>query len=102
MEGAFASIHRGAAEWWLHSWGSQMDLVKGMETGRVPFFFLTHRSSTVSQGSEARIVVFFPQEEGSTLRLSSSEEVNVEDPLLPRLCARFGQSFSIPYVGVRT
>ena len=84
-EGAFASVPRGAgpasaeAERRLHSWGSQVDLVEGMETGQSLSPSTSARSGTQSLESEARSAVPSTQGEGSTLRLSSSEEeVDVE------------------------
>ncbi|KAI2659093.1 Transposon Ty3-G Gag-Pol polyprotein [Labeo rohita] len=68
-EGAFTSAPRGSgpasaeAERALHSWGSQLDLLEGMETG-VPL-------SSASPGRSAA-------RSGSTVRLSSSEGGEVE------------------------
>lgn len=83
-EGAFASVPRGAgpasaeAERQLHSWGSQVDLTEGMETGESLSPSTSARSGAQSLESEARSAVPSTQGEGSTLRLSSSEEVDVE------------------------
>ncbi len=62
----------------LHSWGSQLDLVEGMETGESLSSSSPARSTAGSLGSEARSAVSSPQGEGSVLLLSSSEEVDVE------------------------
>ncbi len=52
------------------------------------------RSSARSLGSEACPAVSTPQREGSTLRLSSSEEVNVKDiNKLVKLQAQFAQAY---------
>ncbi len=59
-EGVFASAPHGAgpasteAERWLHSWGSQLDLAEGMETGRSLSLSSPARSTARSLGSEAR------------------------------------------------
>ncbi|KAI2663377.1 Transposon Ty3-G Gag-Pol polyprotein [Labeo rohita] len=78
-EGAFTSAPRGSgpasaeAERALHSWGSQLDLLEGMETG-VPLSSASPgRSAARSAGSEARTAVSSPRGSGSTVRLSSSE-----------------------------
>ncbi|KAI2654754.1 Transposon Ty3-G Gag-Pol polyprotein [Labeo rohita] len=83
-EGAFTSVPRGSgpasaeAEQRLHSWGSQLDLLEGMETGE-PLSLSSHgRSGARSQGSEARSAATSPQGTASTLRISSSEEVESE------------------------
>ncbi len=84
-EGDFTGVPRGAspafaeAEQRLHPWESQMDQVEGMKTGESPSSSFPIRSSARSLGSEARPVVSSPRREGSMLRLSSSEEVDVED-----------------------
>ncbi len=76
----FASVPRGAgpasaeAERRLHSWGSQLDLAEGMETGRSLSSSSPARSIPHSLGSEARSAVASPQRAGSALLLSSSEE----------------------------
>ncbi|KAL0201381.1 hypothetical protein M9458_004568, partial [Cirrhinus mrigala] len=68
-EGAFTSVPRGSGpastevERQLHSWGSQLDWLEGMETG------------ARSLGSEARSAVSSPRGMGLTLRISSSEEI---------------------------
>ncbi len=83
-EGVFSSVPRVAgpasaeAERRLHSWGSQLDLVKGMEMGKSISSSLPTRSSTRSLGSKARSAVSSSRGEGSTLHLSSSSEVDVE------------------------
>ncbi|KAI2655577.1 Transposon Ty3-G Gag-Pol polyprotein [Labeo rohita] len=83
-EGAFKSVPRGSgpasaeAERALHSWGSQLDLLEGMETG-VPLSSASpSRSAARSAGSEARTAVSSPRGSGSTVRLSSSEGAEVE------------------------
>ncbi|KAI2646175.1 Transposon Ty3-G Gag-Pol polyprotein [Labeo rohita] len=90
-EGAFTSVPQGAgpasaeAERALHSWGSQMDLLEGMETGDPLSPSLPDRSDARSEGSEARTAATSSQGTGSSLHLSSSEEGNlesaVEEPL---------------------
>ncbi|MCI4395880.1 hypothetical protein PGIGA_G00197280 [Pangasianodon gigas] len=83
-EGAFTRVPRGAgpasaeAERRLRSWGSQMDLAERMETGESLSPSSPTRSIVCSLGSEARSVVSSPRGVGSALRLSSSEEVDVE------------------------
>ncbi|KAL0201659.1 hypothetical protein M9458_004846, partial [Cirrhinus mrigala] len=73
-EGDFTSVPCGSgpasaeAERRLHSWGSQLDLAEGMETGDPLSPSSPSRSVARSAGSEAR----------STFHLSSSEEVDVE------------------------
>ncbi|KAI2645311.1 Transposon Ty3-G Gag-Pol polyprotein [Labeo rohita] len=83
-EGAFKSVPRGPgpasaeAERALHSWGSQLDLLEGMETG-VPLSSPSpSRSAARSAGSEARTAVTSPRGSGSTVRLSSSEGAESE------------------------
>ncbi|KAK2869830.1 hypothetical protein Q8A67_024222 [Cirrhinus molitorella] len=61
----------------LLSWGSQVDLVEGSETGSSLSQSLTARSTVPSQGSEARAAVSSPPREDPALHLSSSEEVDV-------------------------
>ncbi|KAI2647309.1 Transposon Ty3-G Gag-Pol polyprotein [Labeo rohita] len=86
-EGAFTSVPQGVgpasveAERALHSWGSQLDLLEGMETGDPLSPSLTGRSVARSEGSEARTVVTSPQGAGSSLLLSSSEEVDLESAI---------------------
>ncbi|KAL0151772.1 hypothetical protein M9458_052923 [Cirrhinus mrigala] len=81
VDGAFASVPRGAgpaateADRRLHSWGSQLDLMEGMETGD-PLSPSQHRSVSAS-GTEAPLVVTFPRDQPSTRHSSSSEEVDV-------------------------
>ena len=83
-EGALTSVPRGAgpasaeAERRLRSWGSQMDLAEGMETGPSLSPSSPSRSSVPSLGSEARSAVSSPRGADSALHLSSSEEVDVE------------------------
>ncbi|KAL0183577.1 hypothetical protein M9458_019273, partial [Cirrhinus mrigala] len=83
-EGAFTSVPRGSgpasaeAERRLHSWGSQLDLLEGMETGDPLSPSSPSRSGARSQGSEARSAATSPQGTASTLRISSSEEVESE------------------------
>ncbi|KAL0176406.1 hypothetical protein M9458_028736, partial [Cirrhinus mrigala] len=62
----------------LHSWGSQLDLLEGMETGDPLSPSSPRRSAARSMGSEARSAVSSPQGTGSTLRISSSKEVDIE------------------------
>ena len=82
--GAFSSIPRGAgpafaeAERQLHSWGSQLDLVEGMQTGESLSSSSPARSSVRSLGSEARLGATSPREADAALRLSASEEVDEE------------------------
>ncbi len=81
-EGDFTSVPRSAgpafaeAEQRLRPRESQMDQVEGMKSLSSSFPI---RSSARSLGSEARPAVSSPRKEGSMLRLSSSEEVDVED-----------------------
>ncbi len=83
-EGVFASAPRSAgpasaeAERQLHSWGSQLDLAEGMETGRSLSSSSPARSTARSLGSEARSAVSSPQRAGSAFHLSPSEEEDVE------------------------
>ncbi len=67
------------AERWLRSWESQMDQVEGTKTGESLSSSFLIRSNARSRGSEARPAVPSPRREGSTLRLPSSVEVDVED-----------------------
>ncbi|KAL0157243.1 hypothetical protein M9458_048489, partial [Cirrhinus mrigala] len=84
-EGAFTSVPRGSGpasaevERRVHSWGSQLDLLEGMETGDPLSPSSPSRSAARSMGSEAHSAVSSPQGTGSTLHLSSSEEVDVEN-----------------------
>ncbi len=64
-------------EWQLQSWGSQMDLIEGLETVWSLSMNPTTRSSALSQGSKARFTVSSPQSESSVLHPSSSEEVDM-------------------------
>ncbi len=83
-EGVFASAPRGAgpasaeAERWLHSWGSQMDLAEGLETGKPLSLSSPARSTARSLGSEARSADSSPQRAGPVFHLSPSEEEDVE------------------------
>ncbi|KAL0151133.1 hypothetical protein M9458_053646 [Cirrhinus mrigala] len=83
-EGAFTSVPRGSgpasaeAERRLHSWGSQLDLLEGMETGDPLSPASPSRSVARSAGTEARSAVSSPRGTSSTLRLSSSEEADIE------------------------
>ncbi|KAI2645589.1 Thromboxane-A synthase [Labeo rohita] len=85
-EGAFTTVPRGSspasaeAERWLHSWGSQLDLLEGMETGEPLSPSSPGRSRARSQGSEAHSVATSSQGTASMLRISSSEEVESELP----------------------
>ncbi|KAI2660031.1 ORF V: Enzymatic polyprotein [Labeo rohita] len=78
-EGAFTSVPRGSgpasaeAERQLHSWGSQLDLLEGMETGEPLSPSSPGGSGAHSQGSEARSAATSPPS-----RISSSEEVESE------------------------
>ncbi len=69
-EGVFASALHGAgpasaeAERQLHSWGSQLDLAEGMETGGSLSLSSPARSTARSLVSEARSAFFFPSEGG--------------------------------------
>ncbi|KAI2646369.1 Transposon Ty3-G Gag-Pol polyprotein [Labeo rohita] len=82
-EGSFISVPRGSgpasaeAERRLHSWGSQLDLVEGMETGDPLSSASPTRSAARPSGSEARTAVSSPRGSASTLAISSSEEVDV-------------------------
>ncbi|KAL0155903.1 hypothetical protein M9458_050166, partial [Cirrhinus mrigala] len=86
-EGAFTSVPRSAGpasaevEQLLHSWGSQFYLLEGMETGDPLSPSSPGRSVARSVGSEATS----PHGTGSSLHLSSSEEIDlesaVEEPL---------------------
>ncbi|KAI2657343.1 Transposon Ty3-G Gag-Pol polyprotein [Labeo rohita] len=83
VEGAFTSVpHRSGpasaeAERRLQSWGSQLDLVEGMETGDPLSPASPTRSAARPSGSEARAAVSSPRGSASTLPISSSEEVDV-------------------------
>ncbi len=83
-EGVFASAPRGAgpasaeAERWLRSWGSQMDLAEGLETGKPLSLSSPARSTARSLGSEARSADSSPQRAGPVFHLSPSEEEDVE------------------------
>ncbi len=83
-EGVFASAPHGAgpasaeAERQLHSWGSQLDLAEGMETGGSLSLSSPARSTARSLGSEARSAVSSPQRACSAFHLSPSEEEDVE------------------------
>ncbi|KAI2652819.1 Transposon Ty3-G Gag-Pol polyprotein [Labeo rohita] len=82
--GAFSSVPRGSgpasaeAGRRLHSWGSQLDLAEGMETGNPLSPASPARSPARSLGAEARAADSSPRGTGSTLPISSSEEVDVE------------------------
>ncbi|KAI2662393.1 hypothetical protein H4Q32_001228 [Labeo rohita] len=86
-EGAFTSVPQGVgpaaveAERALHSWGSQLDLLEGMETGDPLSPSLPGRSDARSEGSEARTAATSSQGAGSSLLLSSSEEVDLESAI---------------------
>ncbi|KAL0189459.1 hypothetical protein M9458_016558, partial [Cirrhinus mrigala] len=81
-DGAFTSVPRGSgpvsseAERRLHLWGWQLDLLDGMETGDPLSPSSPGKSAARSVGSEARSAVSSPHGTGSTLHLSSSEEVD--------------------------
>ncbi|KAL0161370.1 hypothetical protein M9458_045095, partial [Cirrhinus mrigala] len=82
--GAFSSVPRGSgpasaeAGRRLHSWGSQLDLAEGMETGNPLSPASPARSPACPLGAEARAADSSPRGTGSTLPISSSEEVDVE------------------------
>ncbi|KAL0195548.1 hypothetical protein M9458_009120, partial [Cirrhinus mrigala] len=84
-EGSFTSVPQGAgpasaeAERVLHSWGSQLDLLEGMETGDPLSPSSPSRSAAHSVGSEARSAATSSQGAGSSLLLSSSGEGDLED-----------------------
>ncbi len=84
-EGAFTSVPCGPspafaeAEQRLCLLESQMDQVGGMEMGEPLSSSFPTRSSAHSLGSEACPAVSSPRREGSTLCLSSSEEVDVDE-----------------------
>ncbi|KAL0165880.1 hypothetical protein M9458_037724, partial [Cirrhinus mrigala] len=83
-EGAFTSVPHGSgpasaeAERQLHSWGSQLDLLEGMETGDPLSPASPSRSVAHSAGTEASSAVSSSRGTGSMLRLSSSEEADIE------------------------
>ncbi|KAL0201377.1 hypothetical protein M9458_004564, partial [Cirrhinus mrigala] len=83
-EGALTNVPRGSGpastevERQLHSWGSQLDWLEGMETGDPLSPSSPTRSTACSLGSEARSAVSSPRGTGLTLRISSSEEIDVE------------------------
>ncbi|XP_048037449.1 uncharacterized protein LOC125262674 [Megalobrama amblycephala] len=82
-EGAPVGVPRGSgpavaeAQRRLHSWGSQMELAEGVETGPALSRPLPASPSAFSQAAEARAAVSSPQREAPALHLSSSEEVDV-------------------------
>ncbi|KAI2644503.1 Spindle and kinetochore-associated protein 1 [Labeo rohita] len=88
-EGSFISVPQGAgpasaeAEWVLHSWGAQLDLLKGMETGNPLSPSSPSRSAARSVGSEARSAATSTQGAGSSLLLSSSGEGDLESVTEP-------------------
>ncbi|KAL1269008.1 hypothetical protein QQF64_031297 [Cirrhinus molitorella] len=61
----------------LLSWGSQVDLTEGYETGSSLSHASSARSNAPSRGAEARVAVSSPKGGSLTLHLSSSEEVEV-------------------------
>ncbi|KAI2647016.1 Transposon Ty3-G Gag-Pol polyprotein [Labeo rohita] len=81
-EGAFISVPRGSgpasaeAERRLHSWGSQLDLVEGMETGD-PLSPASPTRSAARPSDRKPALRFLPPGSASTLPISSSEEVDV-------------------------
>ncbi len=83
-EGAFTSVSRSAGpaaaevERRQHSWGSQEDLLEGMETGKSLSPSPPIRFGGRSPGSEARSAVTSPRGTDSALLLSSSEEGECE------------------------
>ncbi len=84
-EGVFNSVPRGTcttsaeAEQWLCLWESQMDHMERTKMGEPLSLFFPIRSSARSLRSEDRPHGSFPRKKGSTLLLSSSEEVDGED-----------------------
>ncbi len=72
-EGAQARVPQGSgptvaeAQRRLKSWGSQMDLSAGLETGTALSLPSPDRSSASSQGWEARAAVFFRPERGTDI-----------------------------------
>ncbi|KAI2650209.1 hypothetical protein H4Q32_000145 [Labeo rohita] len=76
-EGAFTSVPQGVgpaaveAERALHSWGSQLDLLEGMETGPMP----------VLRVRKPALRLLPPKERALSLLLSSSEEVDLESAI---------------------
>ncbi|KAI2660086.1 UDP-sugar-dependent glycosyltransferase 52 [Labeo rohita] len=88
-EGSFISVPQGAgpasteAERALHSWGSQLDLLEGMETGNPLSPSSPSRSAARSVGSEARSAATSSQGAGSSLLLSSSGEGDLESVCEP-------------------
>ncbi|KAL0187634.1 hypothetical protein M9458_014733, partial [Cirrhinus mrigala] len=88
-EGSFISVPQGAGpasaevERVLHSWGSQLDLLEGMETGDPLSPSSPSRSAARSVGSEARPAATSSQGAGSSLLLSSSGEGDLEDVTEP-------------------
>ncbi|KAL0159530.1 hypothetical protein M9458_043255, partial [Cirrhinus mrigala] len=84
-EGSFISVPQDAgpasaeAEWVLHSWGSQLDLLEGMETGDPLSPSSPSRSVARSVGSEARSAATSSQGTGSSLLVSSSGEGDLEN-----------------------
>ncbi len=83
-EGAFTSVSHGAAPAFAKaecSWESQMHQMEGMKMGEPLYTSFLIRSSARSLGLEARPAVSSLWRKGSALRLSSSEEVDVEDAM---------------------
>ncbi|XP_067241145.1 uncharacterized protein [Chanodichthys erythropterus] len=82
-EGASVGVPRGSgpaaaeAERRLHSWGSQMDLAAGVETGSALSLPLAARPNVSPAVVEARPAVSSPRGETSALHLSSSEDADV-------------------------
>ncbi|KAI2668278.1 putative uridine nucleosidase 2 [Labeo rohita] len=75
--GPVPPVRSAEAERRLHSWGSQLDLVEGMETGDPLSPASPTKSAARPSGSEARAAVSSPRGSASTLPISSSEEVDV-------------------------
>ncbi len=84
-EGALSNVPRSSgpasaeADRRLRSWGSQMDVAEGLETGRSFSLSSPVRSSALSQGMEScSETISSTPGEGTVLHLSSSEEVDDE------------------------
>ncbi len=88
-KGAFTSVSRGAgptaaeAERRQHSWGSQVDLLEGMEMGESLSPSPPIRFGGRSPGSEACSAVTSPRGTDSAFLLSSSEEGECESAKAP-------------------
>jgi len=82
----------------LASWGSQMDLSAGIETGPALSLPLPGRSSASVLAAGVRVAVFPARAEAPSLQLSSSEELDVEsvDAESMDSVESEGSSFAIP------